>query len=66
MTNKPTTVTTQDELDAALAADFTTIHIKSPAGAYLRISKSGNATVRASDNATVVRIHVGSDQLGSS
>jgi hypothetical protein len=50
-----TDVTTQDQLDAALAnADHTTcVHIRSEAGVWLRLSDTGSATVRAFDSATV-------------
>ena len=41
-------VTTQDELDAALAAGAETIIIRSPRGVRLTISDSGSSTVRAS------------------
>ncbi len=47
------TVTTQAELDAALAEHVSTIIIDSPRGVWLTISDSGSATVRASDSATV-------------
>jgi hypothetical protein len=47
------TVTTQAELDAALAKRVSTIIIDSPRGVWLTISDSGSATVRASGSATV-------------
>jgi hypothetical protein len=47
------TVTTQLELDDALASDADVIHINSPAGVWLRLSTSGSATVEASGSATV-------------
>jgi len=49
-----TVVTTQAELDVALAgATFPCIHIKSEAGVWLNLSASGSATVRAYGSATV-------------
>jgi hypothetical protein len=48
-----TTVTTQQELDAALASDADIIYIDSPAGVWLRIGSYDSATVRASGSATV-------------
>jgi hypothetical protein len=49
-----TVVTTQDELDAALADEACTlITIGSSEGVWLRLSASGSATVEASDSATV-------------
>ena len=47
------TVTTQAELDAALAERVDTITINSPRGVWLTISDSGSATVEASGSATV-------------
>ena len=48
-----TTVTTQDQLDTALADKATTcIHIESDRGVWLRVA-DGNATVEADGNATV-------------
>ena len=48
------TVTSQSELDAALAdAAVTCVHIESEAGVWLCLSSSGSATVRAFDSATV-------------
>ena len=47
------TVTTQAELDAALAKRVSTIIIDSPRGVWLTISDSGSATVRAWGSATV-------------
>ena len=47
------TVTTQAELDAALAEHVDTITINSPRGVWLSIGDSGSATVEASDSATV-------------
>jgi hypothetical protein len=47
------TVTTQQELDAALASDADIIYINSPAGTWLRLSSSGSATVQAYGSATV-------------
>ncbi len=48
-----TTVTTQDQLDTALAGDYDTIIIDSERGVWLTVSASGSATVRAYDSATV-------------
>jgi len=47
------TVTTQTELDTALADGIDYIDITSPAGVVLYLSRSGSATVTASDSATV-------------
>ena len=47
------TVTTQAELDAALAEHVDTITINSPRGVWLSIGDSGSATVEASGSATV-------------
>jgi hypothetical protein len=47
------TVTTQAELDAALAKRVSTIIIDSPRGVWLTISDSGSATVAAWGSATV-------------
>ncbi len=48
------TVTTQADLDAALADEsVTTIHIESPRGVWLRLEASGSATVQAYGSATV-------------
>ena len=47
------TVTTQAELDAALAEHVDIININSPRGVWLTISDSGSATVRAWGSATV-------------
>ena len=47
------TVTTQAELDAALAEHVDIITINSPRGVWLTISHTGSATVRASGSATV-------------
>ena len=48
-----TTVTTQAEMDAALAAGAETIIIRSPRGVRLTISDSGSSTVEAYDSSTV-------------
>ena len=52
-----TTVTTQVELDAALAAHrndpYAEIHVRSAAGVWLEISDTGRCYVRASGSATV-------------
>jgi hypothetical protein len=48
------TVTTQAELDAALAdSKVDWIEIRSPRGVWLEVGNSGSATVTASDSATV-------------
>jgi len=47
------TVTTQAELDAALAEHVDIITINSPRGVWLTISHTGSATVEASGSATV-------------
>jgi hypothetical protein len=47
------TVTTQQELDAALASDADIIYINSPAGIWLWIGQSDTATVEAYGSATV-------------
>jgi hypothetical protein len=47
------TVTTQAELDAAVVDAAEIIHIKSPAGVWLSISKYGSSTVEASGSSTV-------------
>ena len=47
------TVTTQAELDKALADKIDWIEIESDAGVWLEISNCGSATVRASGSATV-------------
>ena len=47
------TVTTQAELDAALASGADYIDIKSPAGVWLDAADTGSATVRATGSATV-------------
>ena len=47
------TVKTQAEFGSALAAGETYIFIDSPAGVWIQVSNTGNATVRAWGNATV-------------
>ena len=47
------TVTTQAELDAALADAASEILIDSPRGVWIKLRASGSATVRASGSATV-------------
>ena len=47
------TVTTQEQLDAALAANEPSIIIDSPAGVWLTLRETGSATVWASGSATV-------------
>jgi hypothetical protein len=52
-TNNTATVTTQEELDAALASNAEVVEIRSPRGVWLEVSDSGSASVRASDSASV-------------
>jgi hypothetical protein len=49
----PITVTTQAELDAAIAAGARVIDIRSEPGSYITVTACGSATVRAYDSATV-------------
>lgn len=51
-----TTVTTQAEMDAALAAGAETIIIRSPRGVRLTISDSGSSTVEAYDLSEAVGV----------
>ena len=47
------TVTTQTELDAAIAAKIDWIEVNSPAGVWLEVRKSGSSTVTAYGSSTV-------------
>ena len=49
-----TTVTTQAELDAALAAKATEIHINSPAGVWITLTNTGSSRVEAWESSSVV------------
>ncbi|MDT9694394.1 hypothetical protein Q5762_39870, partial [Streptomyces sp. P9(2023)] len=49
----PITVTTQAELDAAIAAGARVIDIRSEPGSYIPVTACDSATVRACDSATV-------------
>ena len=52
------TVTTQAELDAALAEGVDFVDVQSPAGVWLEVTACGSSTVTAYDSSTVPRVVV--------
>ena len=59
------TVTTQADLDKALAEPDACVHIDSPRGVWLHLDKSGSATVEASGSATVRAYDTATVRAGS-